>query len=204
MEFESFSSKRARYQVLYNMNMSLPLVRPHVTYEELCQVPSDGNRYELFDGQAYRNPSPDLRHQRIVRRLTRVFEDAVSDRSEVLFAPMDVVLDKATAVQPDLILVLEQNADILQDVVRGCPDLVVEVLSPSTEKIDRGLKMETYARYGIGEYWIVDGEKKTIEIFRLDRDVKTYRLAATCRGGEVATTPLLQQLSIAANEIFSS
>lgn len=185
------------------MDMSFPLVRPHVTYEALCQAPSDGKRYELFEGEAYMTPSPDLRHQRIVRRLTRAFENAISDGSEVLFAPMDVVLDKATAVQPDLILVLEQNADILKDVVRGVPDLLVEVLSPSTEKIDRGLKMETYARHGVGEYWMVDGEKSVIEIYRLDRDAKAYRLAATCRGNDLATTPLLLKLSIAASEIFS-
>jgi Uma2 family endonuclease len=108
---------------------------------------------------------------------------------------MDVVLGEATAVQPDLILVLEPNADILKDVVRGVPDLAVEVLYPSTEKIDRGLKMETYARYGVGEYWIVDAERKTIEIYRLDRDANAYRLAATCRGNDLATTLLLPNLS---------
>lgn len=179
-----------------------PLVRPHLTYEELCQVPSDGNRYELFEGEAYMTPSPDLRHQRTVRRLARAFEDAITDGSEVLFAPLDVVLGEATAVQPDLILVLKRNADILKDVVRGVPDLVVEVLSRSTEKIDRGLKMETYARYGVGEYWIVDAERKTVEIYRLDRGARAYRLSATCREGDVVTTPLLPELSTAASELL--
>jgi len=182
--------------------MAHPLVRPRVTYEELCHVRSDGNRYELFEGEAYITPSPDLRHQRTVRRLARAFEDAIIDSSEALFAPMDVVLDDATAVQPDLILVLEPNAGILKDVVRGVPDLVVEVLSPSTEKIDRGLKMETYARCGVGEYWIADAERKTVEIYRLDREANAYRLAATCRGNDLATTPLLPNLSVASNELF--
>ena len=182
--------------------MTHPLVRPHVTYEELCRIPSDGNRYELFEGEAYMTPSPDLRHQRAVRRLARAFEDAITDGSEVLFAPMDVVLGEATAVQPDLIFVLETNAGILRDVVRGVPDLLVEVLSPSTAKVDRGLKMETYARYGVAEYWLVDIEKLAIEIYRLDPAAKAYRLTQRCREGDVATTPLLPRLSIATSKLF--
>ena len=134
----------------------------------------------------------------ILSRLNRLFEDAITDRSTVLFAPMDVVLAEATAVQPDLILVLERNSSILNDVVRGVPDLVVEVLSPSTEKMDRGLKIETYARHGIGEYWIVDIPKSVIEIYRLDRSAMAYRLVETCR----ASTPLLPGLSIQADKLF--
>ncbi len=187
----------------YNKAMSSPLVKPHITYEELCRLPSDGKRYELFDGEAYVTPSPNLRHQRILRRLSRAFEDAILDGSEVFFAPMDVVLTEATAVQPDLVLVLENNATILKDVVRGVPDLVVEVLSPSTVQVDRGLKMETYARYGIGEYWIVDTESSSIEIYRLDRRSEAYRLIETCREADQATTPLLPGLSLQASKLFS-
>lgn len=130
-------------------------------------------------------------------------EDAISDGSEVFFAPMDVVLAEATAVQPDLVLVLENNASILKDVVRGVPNLVVEVLSPSTMQVDRGLKMETYARYGIEEYWIVDIERSSIEIFRLDRGAEAYRLIETCREADQAATPLLPGLSLQASKLFS-
>ncbi len=187
----------------YNKAMSSPLVKPHITYEELSRIPSDGKRYELFEGEAYVTPSPNLHHQRILRRLSRAFEDAIRDGSEVFFAPMDVVLAEATAVQPDLVLVLENNASILKDVVRGVPDLVVEVLSPSTAQVDRGLKMETYARYGVGEYWIVDIDSASIEIYRLDRGAEAYRFIETCRGADQATTPLLPGLSLQTGKLFS-
>jgi Uma2 family endonuclease len=183
--------------------MSGSLVKPHITYDELCKIPADGKRYELFGGEAHVTPSPNLRHQVILSRLNRLFEDAITDRSMVLFAPMDVVLAEATAVQPDLILVLERNSSILMDVVRGVPDLVVEVLSPSTEKMDRGLKMETYARHGIGEYWIVDIPQSVIEIYRLDRVAMAYRLVETCREADRASTPLLPGLSIQTGKLFA-
>jgi Uma2 family endonuclease len=181
--------------------MSQPLVRPYITYEELSRLPGDGNRYELFEGEAYVSPAPSLRHQRILLRLAVLFQAALPEGAEVFIAPADVVFARATALQPDLVVVLAEHADILQDVVRGVPDLVVEVLSPSTAEIDRGLKMEMYARYGVPEYWIADPEQKAIEIYRLDRKAGAYRLAQTCRGGDRATTPLLPALSVEVSSI---
>jgi Uma2 family endonuclease len=186
-----------------NKNMIAPLVRPYITYEDLCLLPSDGNRYELFDGEAYVSPSPTYDHQDLVLSLAIFFKQAIQDRSRVFVAPLDVVLDRATAVQPDLVLVLERNLGILQEVVRGVPDLVVEVLSPSTAAMDRGLKMETYARYGIGEYWIVDSARSAVEIHRLDPEARAYRLTATCHPGDRATTPLLPLLSLDVAALFN-
>jgi len=182
--------------------MSAPLVRPYISYEDLCRMPSDGNRYELFDGEAYMTPSPNSRHQRGLFRLAKAFAAAITDESEVLLSPMDVVLDRATALQPDLVLILAGNRKIVEDVVRGAPDLVVEVLSPSTESIDRGLKMETYARHGIGECWLAVPAPPAIEIYRLDLQAGAYRLVEICRAGTRATTPLLPGLAVDPGKIF--
>lgn len=182
--------------------MSYPLVRPHLTYEELCRLPSDGHRYELFDGEAYMSPSPTSRHQRVLGRLYTALGAGLSEGAEVFLAPLDVVLDPSTALQPDLVVVREKNAGIVQDVIRGVPDLVVEVLSPSSTSFDRGLKMETYARHGLPEYWIADAEKEQIEVYRLDRRAMAYRLAATCRRGERVTTPLLPGLEVEVAGVF--
>jgi Uma2 family endonuclease len=182
--------------------MIAPLVRPYITYEDLCRLPSDGHRYELYDGEAYVAPSPNSRHQRAAFRLAKKLDAAISDGSEVLLAPMDVVFGPATALQPDLMLILERNRDIVSDVVRGVPDLIVEVLSPSTEAIDRGLKMEIYARFGVAEYWLADADRKVLEIYRLDPEARAYRLVETCRAGARATTPLLPALSIDPKGIF--
>ena len=182
--------------------MITPLVSPFLTYEDLCRLPSDGHRYELYDGEAYVAPSPNSRHQRAVFRLGKKLDAAIADGSEVLLAPMDVVFGPSTALQPDVMLILEKNRDIVADVVRGVPDLIVEVLSPSTEAIDRGLKMEIYARFGVGEYWLADADRKAIEIYRLDAKARAYRLVETCRAGTRATTPLLPALSIDPKDVF--
>ena len=183
--------------------MSAPLVRPHVTYEDLCDLPSDGNRWELIDGEAYMTPAPNRIHQKIVRRLARAFEDAIEDLSEVYLAPLDVVFAEATALQPDLIFVDEENREILQDQIRGVPDLVAEVLSPSTVKMDRGIKMETYARHGVPEYWIVDPGAQSIEIYRIDRVAGRYRHEGAHGAGSPATTPLLPALSVDPADLFA-
>ncbi|HZF12278.1 MAG TPA: Uma2 family endonuclease [Thermoanaerobaculia bacterium] len=182
--------------------MSQPLVRPYITYEELSRLPGDGHRYELFDGEAYVSPSPSLWHQDVLISLFLAFHPAAQGVGRVYIAPMDVVLAPATAPQPDLVVVLDENASILKDVIRGVPDLVLEVLSPSTAAMDRGLKMETYARHGVPEYWLVDRERQAIEIYRLDRAAGAYRLAQTCRRGDQATTPLLPVLSVEVDRIF--
>lgn len=165
-------------------------------------MPSDGNRWELFDGEAYLTPAPTHRHQKVLGRLYSAFDAAIRDGSEVVFAPFDVVLARATAVQPDLTFIQERNLGILGDAARGAPDLVLEVLSPSTAVMDRGIKMETYARHGIGEYWIADIERKTLEIHRLDREAGAYALVATCGAGDRATTPLLPELAIDPADLF--
>jgi Uma2 family endonuclease len=184
--------------------MSYPLVRPYITYEELSRLPGDGHRYELFDGEAYVSPSPSLRHQRVALNLAVALRTAFGDRGEVFIAPMDVVLGRATAPQPDLGVVLAEHSAILQDVVRGVPDLLVEVLSPSTAEMDRGLKMETYARHGVPEYWIADPEREAIEIYRLDRDAGAYRQVDTCRRGDRIETPLLPGLAVEVAPVFHS
>lgn len=188
---------------MYTDDMAQPLVHRYLTYDDLCRLPPDGNRYELFDGEVHLAPSPNTRHQEILFRLALAFRNAIQDRSRLFFSPLDVVFAPATALQPDLLLIREERRDILRDVVRGAPDLVLEVLSPSTSEMDRGLKMEIYARYGVGEYWIVDGATSTLEIHRLDREAGAYRLAATCRPGDFATTPLLPALSVDVRDIFA-
>lgn len=188
---------------MYNKDMSAPLVRPYITYEDLCRLPSDGKRYEIFDGEAYMSPAPSAWHQDLLLRLAFWFKAAIRDRSKVYVAPVDVVLDRATAVQPDLLLILEARLDIIRHAIHGAPDLVLEILSPSTAAMDRGLKMETYARYGVGEYWMVDVEREAIEIYRLDQGASAYRLVQTCHKGDQATTPLLPGLSVDVTTLFA-
>jgi Uma2 family endonuclease len=182
--------------------MSAPLIRPHVTYEELRVMVPEGTLCEVFDGEVYMTPSPGARHQVLVGRIFLALETANRDRAVVLMAPIDVVLAADTTVQPDVLVVLPGNRSIVQDVVRGVPDLVVEVLSPSTARRDRGIKMETYARHSVPELWMVADEAQTLEVFRLDPAAGLYRLEATLRPGDQLKTPSLPALSLEVTALF--
>jgi len=183
--------------------VSAPAIRPRLTYEGLCQTVPEGTLCELIDGEVFITPSPNLRHQVLVGRLHLAFQLALRDRSQVLIAPIDVVLAPGTVFQPDLVLVREENRTILQDVVRGVPDFVAEVLSASTARRDKGVKMAAYARFGVRECWIVSDENQTVEAYRLEATGGTYRLAETCRPGSTATTPLLPGLALDVAALFA-
>ncbi len=183
--------------------MSQPLARP-LTYDEFAKMRDDGKRYELIEGELVEMSTPLLRHQVLLRRLFKAFDAAVGDAGEVLFAPLDVILAPITALQPDLILVLPGNAGVLQDWIRGAPDLVVEILSPSTARLDRGRKLGLYARYGVGECWLVDDRRGSIEVHRRSPGSDAYHLAATFRPGERATTPLVPSLALDVAAFFAA
>lgn len=136
-----------------------------LTYEDYCALPDDGRRYEILAGELIVSPSPKTRHQEIVGNLYNLLRGHVTTakRGRVFFAPYDVVLDDNTVVQPDLIYVSNDKRSIVgEDNVRGAPDLLIEVLSPSNPNLDLRDKRQLYARYGVPWYWIVDGEARAL------------------------------------------
>ncbi len=167
-------------------------------------MPHRGQRYEIFDGELFESPVPTLKHQRTAKRLARAFEEAARDGSRVFSPEVDVILAPGTVARPDLLLVLADRLDIVGNVgeVRGAPDLILEVLSPATVRLDRVIKMDVYARYSVPEYWLVDGSAKLIEIFRLDRHAQLYRLTGTCHPGDRVTTPLVPGLMVEVGWLF--
>lgn len=186
--------------------MDSPLVRSGLTYEDLLRLSQHGRRYEIFDGELFESPVPSLPHQRTAQRLARAFEEAARDGSRVLASEVDVVLAPGTVARPDLLLVLADHLNILGEAgnaVRGAPDLILEVLSPATVRLDRVIKMDAYARYSVPEYWLVDGAAKLIEIFRLDRHAQLYRLTETCHPGDRAGTPLVPGLAVEVGRLFA-
>jgi Uma2 family endonuclease len=132
------------------------LIESRLTYEHLRQLPDDGRRHELVEGELVVSPAPTTKHQRVVRNIGLVLLQAqASGAGEVLWAPTDVVLDpQVDAVEPDLLFVVSERRSIIaEDQVRGAPDLLVEVLSDSTAERDLGVKLRIYARYGVRFYW---------------------------------------------------
>lgn len=169
-----------------------------LTYQDYLQMPDDRTRKEIIGGDLYVTPAPTPLHQRIVTALVSILRAHVRAHGlgEVLVSPIDVVLSQTDVVQPDIVFIARANEQIIGEAaIQGAPDLVVEVLSPSTVKMDRGRKMEVYARSGIPEYWIVDPDALTVEIYRLEQG--TYRLELRAPAGDVIHSALFPGLAIA-------
>lgn len=145
--------------------MTLPGQR--LTYEEYRRLPDD-QRYELMEGELVMTPAPTSRHQRILVRLSSSLDLFTYERGlgVVLVAPTDVVLSTHTVLQPDLLFVASGRTSIIdpQGAVHGAPDLVVEILSPSTAQRDLQIKRQLYSQYGVREYWIVDPDARLVEV----------------------------------------
>jgi Uma2 family endonuclease len=145
-----------------------PAPNRKLDYSFIEATPNDGMRYELVDGELFVNPAPSLTHQRISKRLFRQLEDYFQARSlgEVFYAPIDVILTRHDVFEPDLIVVGDASY-LAERGVEGPPILAVEILSPSTRRLDRAVKFVRYAALGIRHYWIVDPDDQRVECFRL-------------------------------------
>ncbi len=137
--------------------------------EDVRALPDDGNRYETIAGELFVTPAPSRRHQTVLAELTYVLTSYVKRHrlGHVWFAPLDVVFGPRTLVDPDLLFLHSDRSSLAteQEIV-GPPDLVVEVLSTSTARIDRGRKRALYREEGVREYWVVDPERQQIEVWR--------------------------------------
>ncbi len=142
----------------------------HWSYAEFERLPDDGNRYEVIAGELVVSPSPRPRHQRAAVRLTSALEvfTQAHGLGEVYAAPTDVLLADGDYLVPDVVFVRRDRAAIVSErAIESAPDLVVEVISPSTALLDRGIKRERYALYGVPLYWVVDVDLRQIEVYRL-------------------------------------
>ncbi|HYV41054.1 MAG TPA: Uma2 family endonuclease [Thermoanaerobaculia bacterium] len=172
------------------------------TYEDYLLLPED-RRYEIIDGDLFMTPAPGTPHQRVVGNLYLRLRQHVDDSGlgEVLIAPCDVVLSPTDVVQPDVLFVAVDRASIVgEKFISAAPDLVVEVLSPSTEERDRTLKTKLYARAGVRELWIADTKEKTIEI--LTNSGAGFRREGVFGVGTVLRSILLPSLEIPIAEVF--
>lgn len=172
-----------------------------LTYEEYRLFPDDGRRHEIIDGVHYVSPSPNTDHQKVSRHIQFSLYEQIelAGLGQVYDAPMDLELTPTDVVQPDLIVVLAENSDmILPSRLRGVPDLVVEILSPSTKDIDRTLKRSLYEAQGVPEYWIIDVEERTVTRYHRDddryRDGEVFRETITFAGAEIDLTAVWRRL----------
>jgi Uma2 family endonuclease len=171
---------------------------PRVSFADLERWPEDGRRYELYDGEVSVVPSPLPLHQIAAARLHLALNEYVREHGGiVLFAPLDIVLTEYDVVQPDLLLFTRERQHLVNPraVTRVQPDLAIEILSPGTAGNDRGRKMRLLARHGVREFWLVDPDGVTIEVYALTGN--QFVLAGAWSGAERVQSPLLPGLSLA-------
>jgi Uma2 family endonuclease len=174
-----------------------------LTYDDYVELPDDGNRYEILDGELHVTPAPASRHQIASIELSTILNVFVRANrlGRVLTAPTDVIFADTTIAQPDILFVrAERQSIITERAVEGAPDLLVEILSPGTSRWDRTIKAAVYARYDVSYYWLLDPDLRTIELYENDRS--SYRLVARESGGAVIRTPLFPGPDIALTEIW--
>ena len=185
-----------------------PVPAPPRTVEELFALPDDGMRHELIDGVHYMTPSPVTKHQKVVGELFFALHGHVraNGLGVVLVAPMDVVVSKSSVVEPDILFIsAAREAEIVGEKnITGAPDLVVEVLSTGTRKVDETTKRDFYGRVGCREYWIVDVDAETLRSFRAsDAGTGFGRIPAEIlEGDDRVTSPLLPGFELVLSTIF--
>lgn len=172
-----------------------------LTYEDYLHLPDDGKRYEIIDGVLYVSPSPNIKHQRVVRDLFRALDSFVLAHKlgEVFFAPCDVVMSGIDIVQPDILYISAARMEIITKAnVKGVPDLVVEVLSKGTRSHDEVRKLKRYDHFGVAEYWIADPEIDTFKIYR-----RAGGAFAVIHDVTTINTPLLPDFSLDVRDVFA-
>ncbi len=183
------------------MSVSTPAIR--WTYDDYCAIPEDRLRHEILDGVHVVTPAPSIAHQRAVLSLAAALKAhfELAGSGEVLAAPVDVLLDEHTIVQPDLVVVLEDSGAAVTDAnIQGPPDLVVEVLSPGTRGRDEAIKRRLYERFGVRAYWRVDLE--AAEVVTEERTGTNFGDERRWRRDETLTSPLLPKLELELDELF--
>ncbi|MBI3973603.1 MAG: Uma2 family endonuclease [Chloroflexi bacterium] len=171
--------------------------------DDIWDAPENGKRYEVIDGELYVTPAPDLIHQTTVGSLHDYIGPFVRQRKlgKLYPAPTGLVLDDENGLQPDLIYVSNGRARIkTRRGLEGAPDLVVEVLSPSTRGRDFGIKLRRYAAAGVPHYWIVDPDSRHLLPYRLTED--GYELIGEFGAGTVFQPELFPGLEIPIDELW--
>jgi Uma2 family endonuclease len=185
------------------------LTLPDKSHQEFLTAVTEHDtlRVEYLNGDIVMTPARSPHHQIIVTNLLLLLGHHAMNNGLglVLPAPLDVVLAKeAQIAQPDLIFIAKARAPklVTRAAITGAPDLVLEIISPSTARADRKIKPPLYAKHGVAEFWLVDPEDQSVEVFVLDGE--TYRVAGIYLAGDTIKAGRFADAQIAIDSIFAA
>lgn len=141
------------------------------TLDELHSLPDDGNKYEVVRGELFVTPAPTPTHETVCARLHRILDRYVeAENLGIVYRPRAVLQFEDSEVEPDLMVRREHVGDSSTWLSAPLPSLIVEVLSPTTRRRDRVQKRDLYTDAGVGEYWLVDSERRVFTVIRKDSE----------------------------------
>ena len=172
------------------------------TYSDYLKKTDQGN-FQLIGGQIISMTSPSTLHQRIVLKLTTILNEFLikNKLGEVFVAPLDVYFSDTEVYQPDIFVLLNSSfSKLKENLIQGAPDLIVEVLTPSTAYYDLKHKKSIYEKHSVKEYWVVDPIAKTIEIFQNEKN--KFILSSELKETGIAKSILIENFEIDLTLVF--
>ncbi len=169
------------------------------TYRDYLGL-NDDKRYEVINGRLYEMPAPTPWHQGILGNLYLILRNHVRSKGIVFLSPIDVILSETLVVQPDLVFISKDKKDMIKDRIYGSPDLVIEVVSPTSYYRDRYEKFKIYEKAGIKEYWLVYPGERAIEVWVLKEG--KYELYSIASSEGKVKSKVLKGFEIDLKEVF--
>lgn len=184
--------------------MVLATEHKKMTYADYLRI-NDNKRYEIIEGELKMVPAPSTEHQNVSLNLVSLIRNFVKEKGlgKVFCAPVDVVLDDDEVLQPDIVFIKSENQNIIcKNAIKGTPDLIIEIVSPSSTFCDTVEKKEIYRKYGVKEYWLVFPDEKVVEVLILEKE--EYKEFSRAKKAETVKSKILTGLGIDIKEVFES
>ncbi len=178
--------------------------RKKLTYQDYLNLPPDDFRYQLIEGELIMTPAPKVIHQIVKSNIEKHLRNFVEENQLglVLDAPCDVYFDEKNVLQPDIFFISQKRSQIInEDLIKGAPDLIIEVLSPHSAYYDLVEKKALYERHNVLEYWLVDPKLKWIEIYILKS--QKFHLHQRAENKQTITSHLLKGFSLPLEQVFT-
>ncbi|HEX9973494.1 MAG TPA: Uma2 family endonuclease [bacterium] len=138
------------------------------SYQDYFELPDDGNKYEIIEGELIMSPAPYTIHQEVMLNIAVELVNFVRKTKigKIYVAPTDVVISDINVVQPDILFITSEKLQIITAKnIKGVPDLIIEIISPATGYYDLSGKKDIYEKFGVREYWTVDPMKQRVDIY---------------------------------------